>query len=80
MPRTKGSLNKKEKTEPKYKVSLKNPFDDSESSMDFPTVAEIAKFLNSKGMDICESTIANYLSGHRCPPQLLTFSKILENS
>jgi len=76
MPRTKGSLNKIEKTEPKYVVKLQNPFDDTESSMEFPTVAAIAKFLNSKGLDICESTVANYLSGHRSPPQLLTFSKI----
>ena len=76
MPRTKGSLNKIEKTEPKYIVKLQNPFDDTESSMEFPTVAAIAKFLNSKGLDICESTVANYLSGHRSPPQLLTFSKI----
>ena len=76
MTRTKGSLNKKEKIEPKYLVTLKNPFDDTVSSMKFPTVAAISKFLNSKGMDICESTIANYLSGHRSHPQLLTFSKI----
>ena len=76
MPRTKGSLNKNDKTEPKYRVILKNPFDDSESSMEFPTVAAIAKFLNSKGMDICESTIANYLGGSRPHPHLLTFSKI----
>mgnify|MGYP007047604989 FL=1 len=37
MPRTKGSLNKIEKTEPKYVVKLQNPFDDTESSMEFPT-------------------------------------------
>jgi len=37
MPRTKGSLNQKEKIEPKYVVKLKNPFDDTESSMEFPT-------------------------------------------
>jgi len=76
MPRTKGSLNKIEKFEPKYVVKLQNPFDDTESSMEFPTVAAIAKFLNSKGLDICESTIANYLGGSRPHPHLLTFAKI----
>ena len=76
MPRTKGSLNKIEKTEPKYVVKLQNPFDDTESSMEFPTVAAITKFLNSKGLDICENTVRRYIIDERQSPPLLTFAKV----
>ena len=76
MPRTKGSLNKIEKTEPKYVVKLQNPFDDTESSMEFPTVAAIAKFLNSKGLDICERTVQHYITGDRSSPCFFSFMKI----
>jgi len=76
MPRTKGSLNKIEKTEPKYVVKLQNPFDDTESSMEFPTVAAIAKFLNSKGLDICENSIRRYITDERPSPPMLTFAKV----
>ena len=68
-------MNKIEKTQPKYLVKLKNPFDDTESSMEFPTVAAIAKFLNSKGMDICERTIHHYIIGDRTSPPFFTFAK-----
>lgn len=37
MPRTKGAVNKPKENPPaKYRVTLRNPFDDSVSSMDFP--------------------------------------------
>ena len=76
MPRTKGALNKNAKTEPKYIVTLRNPFDDdSVSSMTFPTIVDIMKFLSSKGLDVAESTVCNYISGHRPNPPFLNFQK-----
>jgi hypothetical protein len=78
MPRTKGALNKSEKTEPKYIVKLTNPFDDdSVTSKTFATIAEITRFMSSKGYAICERTIAHYVTGDRPQPPFFNFSKLI---
>ena len=77
MPRTKGALNKCEKTKPKYIVKLTNPFDDdSVTSKTFATIAEITRFMSSKGFDIGGRSVARYVTGDVPNPPFLEFSKI----
>ena len=76
MPRTKGSLNKKARSEHRYIVTLTNPFDDDYvSSMTFPTIAEMTNFLSSKGFDICERSIARYVAREVPSPLCFNFEK-----
>ena len=77
MPRTKGSTNKPKENPPaKYRVSLTNPFDDSVSSMDFPTIPAIVSFLCNTGFQCANNTVQSYLSGQNPPPPYFNFIRI----
>lgn len=76
MGRPKGVCNKKEKTEPKYRVIQRNVFEGTESSMEFATIKAISQYMKERGMEMSESTITNYMVGFRNPPALLKFVKI----
>ena len=71
-----GSVNKDQTA--KYRMTIRNVIDDTESSMDFPTFDSISKYLETKGIPISTANLARYVSGSRPSPLTFSFSKIPE--
>ena len=69
-----GSKNKDQT--PKYRLTIRNAIDDTESSKDFPTFDAMSNFLETKGIHIPVYNILRYTNGSRPSPMLFTFSKI----
>ena len=68
MPRTKGALNKHNKIETKYIVTFKNPFEKTESTMEFPTVISISEYFTEHGVEITRAGISKHLTGKTSSP------------
>ena len=79
MGRKAGSTNVKVKTEPKYRVILRNPFEGTESSKEFPTINAISEYFKSVGEIFAPTTIQSYMVGHRPNPPLMKFENILKD-
>jgi len=75
--KTPGCLNKD--LTPKYRITIRNFIDDTESSMDFPTFASISRYLETKGIQMSTANIQRYVCCSRQSPLLLSFSKIPEH-
>ena len=64
MGRKPGSVNIKVKTEPKYQVVVRNPFEGTESSKEFPTIDAISEYFKRAGEVFAPTTIQSYIVGH----------------
>ena len=72
-----GSVNK-DKTA-KYRMTIRNVIDDTESSMDFPTMDSISKYLETKGISMSTNNIRRFIADLRPNPLIgVSFSKIPE--
>jgi hypothetical protein len=78
MGRKEGSKNVREKTEAKYRMVVRNPIEDSESSKEFATVGQIVGYMRGKGYEMTESGIRNYILGLRKSPELIKFERIAQ--
>ena len=76
MGRKPGSINIKVKTEPKYQVIVRNPFECTESSKDFTTMESISEYFKSIEVELTIDNISNYITGRSKPPLLISFRKI----
>jgi hypothetical protein len=74
-----GSKNKVQRTEPKYRMTIRNVIDDTESSMNFPTIDSISKYLETKGISMSTNNIRRFIADLRPNPLIgVSFSKLPE--
>ena len=72
-----GSVNKDQTA--KYRMTIRNVIDDTESSMDFPTMDSISKYLETKGISMSTNNIRRFIADLRPNPLIgVSFSKIPE--
>lgn len=72
-----GAVNKDQTA--KYRMKFRNIIDDTESSMDFPTMDSISKYLETKGISMSTNNIRRFIADLRPSPLLISFSKLPEN-
>ena len=77
MPRTKGAVNKPKENPPaKYRVTLRNPFFGTETTIEFCSVQDISNYFKEHGVHITRSGIDKYINERNKESPFYSFEKI----